>query len=316
VLDIALQLAHALAAAHAHGVVHRDLKPENIVRSASGAIKVLDFGIARSEALVSPALTQEGAGAGTPGYMSPEQIRGEPTDFRTDVFAFGIIVYEMASGSNPFDARTPAAQIARTLEAEPPPLSAVSAARSLLDRIVARCLQKSPAARYQSTRDLVADLEELRSGPPERPSRPESPAATAPNARHWWAFHQALMALLYVLIIYPAWLVKDWLPRPWGMLFLIAVLGCASAATTVRLHLRFTASVYPEELAEQCARAATWTRACDAGFAALFLFAALGIQSEHPELAMLLVGVGVAIAAASFVVEPTTTRAALKALRG
>jgi hypothetical protein len=81
----------------------------------------------------------------------------------------------------------------------------------------------------------------------------------------------------------------------------------------VRLHLRFTASVYPEELPEQVARAFPWTRTCDAAFAALFLLAALGIQDEHPEFAMLLVGVGVAVAAASFMVEPTTAKAALKA---
>jgi hypothetical protein len=122
-----------------------------------------------------------------------------------------------------------------------------------------------------------------------------------------------MMALLYILMLFPAWTVRAWLPRPWGMLFLIAVLACASAATTVRLHLRFTASVYPEELPEQVARAFPWTRTCDAAFAALFLLAALGIQDEHPEFAMLLVGVGIAVAAASFMVEPTTAKAALKA---
>lgn len=317
VVDIALQLARALAAAHAHGVVHRDLKPENVVRTANGTIKILDFGIARSDALVRSQVTPEGTRLGTPGYMAPEQIRGEEADFRTDLFAFGLLVYEMVSGSNPFDAPTSTAAVARALEVDPPPLTSVSSSSSsVLDRIVRMCLQKSPSARYQSTQGLVADLERLRaSDVPDvtHLNAGAQPPAQFASARRWWAFHQGTMALLYILMLIPAWTVRTWLPRPWGMLFLIAVLACASAATTVRLHLRFTASVYPEELAEQIARAFPWTRTCDAAFAGLFMLAALGIQDEHPEIAMLLVGVGIAIAAASFMVEPTTTKAALKA---
>lgn len=317
VVDVALQLARALAAAHAYGVIHRDLKPENVVRTANGTIKILDFGIARSDTFVRSRVTQEGTQLGTPGYMSPEQIRGEEADFKTDLFAFGLLVYEMASGSNPFGAPTSTALIARTLEVDPPPLTSVSSASSAaLDRIVKICLQKSPSARYPSTEDLVADLERLRArAVPEVADLKAGaqPPTAFTSARRWWAFHQGLMALLYVLMLFAAWTVRSWLPRPWGMLFLIAVIGCASAATTVRLHLRFTASVYPDELAEQVARAFPWTRTCDAAFAGLFLLAALGIQDQHPEFALLLVGVGIAIAAASLMVEPTTTKAALKA---
>src|SRR5262249_54684876 len=94
-IQIALQVARALAAAHAQGVVHRDLKPENVVRTSAGVVKVLDFGVARMEGLTPVRLTADGAAAGTTGYMAPEQIRGGAADFRVDLFAFGVFVYEL-----------------------------------------------------------------------------------------------------------------------------------------------------------------------------------------------------------------------------
>jgi serine/threonine protein kinase len=135
VLDLASQLARALAAAHAQGVIHRDLKPENIVRTASGAIKVPDFGIARIENIAGAHLTASDTAIGTPQYMSPEQIRHEDVDFRADLFSFGVLVYEMAAGANPFDAGTATASIVRILETDPPPLPSHEAAG--LDRISA-----------------------------------------------------------------------------------------------------------------------------------------------------------------------------------
>src|SRR5262249_4305658 len=119
VVDIATQLARALAAAHAQGVVHRDLKPENVIRTPAGIVKVLDFGIARIEHEAGASLTEPEARIGTPAYMAPEQVRGEKVDFRTDLFAFGVLVYEMVSGSNPFEAPSSTATMARILEVEP-----------------------------------------------------------------------------------------------------------------------------------------------------------------------------------------------------
>ena len=143
VVDIAVQLARALAAAHAHGVVHRDLKPENVVRSGTGVVKVLDFGIARVESLSDARLTLTGSLVGTPAYMSPEQVRRHHVDFRSDLFSLGLLVYEMTSGSNPFHAETATATIARILETDPPPLSEpLSTGLHALDRIVAICLHK------------------------------------------------------------------------------------------------------------------------------------------------------------------------------
>jgi serine/threonine protein kinase len=323
VVDIAVDVARALGAAHAQGIVHRDLKPENAIRTPAGAVKVLDFGIARTENLAPARLTEDGTRLGTPACMAPEQARGLDVDFRTDLFAFGVLVYELASGANPFDGGTPAATIARILEVDPAPLSAVCpSAPPALGRIVAVCLRKAPHERYSSTQRLVADLERLQAelSADDAPGRGGQWPETAGGRRRpwvltprwWWEFHQATVSIVYVAAIYPAWHVRPWLPAPWGMLFLFVVLACAATATSLRLHLWFTARFYPAELATQRARARPWTKASDAGFAVGFLLASLAIGDDHPEVAALLVTVASAAAVAAFLIEPTTTRAAFR----
>ena len=326
-VDIAMQLARAMAVAHAHGVVHRDLKPENVVRTPAGVVKVLDFGLARVENLVPVRMTQAGTVLGTPAYMAPEQVRGEDVDFRSDLFSFGVLVYEMASGSNPFEAGTLEATITRILSLEPSALSEVCpSSLPQLDRIIAACLCKRPLDRYKSTRLLVTDLEQLQEGlttgraQSAKSRRPE--VAAAPRAqsgltpRWWWQFHQVMVSTVYVLMIYAAWKVRAWLPPLAGMLFFFSVLACAAAATSLRMHLWFTARFYPAELTMQRARALPWTRSSDMGFAISLLTAALGIGAAHLEVATLLVTVFVATVVASFVIEPATARAAFRGKSG
>lgn len=322
VVDIATQLARALATAHAQGVVHRDLKPENVVRTPAGVVKILDFGIARIENLDPVRLTEDGAVLGTPAYMAPEQLRGQPGDFRTDLFAFGLLIYEMAGGSNPFEAGTRTATNARTLEVDPVPLSKVCPnSPPRLDHIVATCLRKHPAERYTATYELVADLERLQADLSADVVRaagtgrrevldPPRGGAGALTPCWWWACHQLTVSALYVLMMYPAWRVRSWLPQPWGTIFLLTVLACAATATSLRLHLWFTARFYPAELSTERARGLPWTRWSDGGFIASLLLAALAIASAHQLVAMLLVTVSVAAAVASFMIEPTTARAA------
>jgi hypothetical protein len=134
--------------------------------------------------------------------------------------------------------------------------------------------------------------------------------------RWWWETHQVVVSLVYVLVMYPVWHIRPWLPPPWGMLFLLAALAWVAAATSLRLHLWFTSRFYPAELSAQRARTLPLTRGCDGGLAASLLLAALGIGSDHPEFAMLLVTVAVAAAVASFMIEPATTRAAFRGRAG
>src|SRR5438132_1670596 len=170
-VDYAVQIARGLAAAHAQGIVHRDLKPENIFLTRDGLVKILDFGLAKLRApepsemhstIAIAGSTEPGMVLGTVGYMSPEQVRGLVADHRSDIFSLGTILYEMLSGSRAFQGATSADTMSAILREEPAELS--SSVRNLspaLARIVHRCLEKDPAERFQSARDLAFNLELL-----------------------------------------------------------------------------------------------------------------------------------------------------------
>lgn len=157
-VGIVRQICHALDAAHTEGVVHRDLKPQNIMIDQSGRVVVMDFGIAHSKDL--PGMTMTGALMGTPEYMSPEQARGEKTDLRADIFAVGIIFYEMLIGKVPFKSNTVVETMyKRTQERAVPPLDLDKSIPIQANQIVMKCLETDPANRYQSVKELLQDLE-------------------------------------------------------------------------------------------------------------------------------------------------------------
>ena len=169
VIDYARQIAAGLAAAHDKNLVHRDLKPDNLFITSEGRIKILDFGIAklttakRRRSAARPASrteTAEGVVVGTIGYMSPEQLRGEAVDARSDLFSFGAVLYEMLTGRPAFLRETGAETIAAILK-EDPPAAAPASVPPALARIVSRCLEKTREARFQSARDLAFALEFL-----------------------------------------------------------------------------------------------------------------------------------------------------------
>jgi Tol biopolymer transport system component len=165
------QIAGALAAAHARGIVHRDLKPANIMIAEAG-VKVLDFGVAklasRAEAGAEQPLTGRGAVLGTPAYMAPEQLEGKECDARADIFALGLVLYEMATGKRAFAAGSQAALIAEMLRCEPPPLEQVP---PKLAHVVRRCLAKEPERRWHSASDVKLELEDAEAGGDYEPGR-------------------------------------------------------------------------------------------------------------------------------------------------
>ena len=202
-LKIARQLCEALDAAHSEGVVHRDFKPQNVLVGANDHVYVSDFGLATSLETAKMGMTRTGAVMGTPRYMSPEQVEGKPVDSRSDLYALGLVLYEMVAGATPFSGDSTWQLMYQRVQVMPKDVKLVNPALpDSVARVIMHCLEKDPANRYQSAKEILADLDAGRS-----PSLPPSSSTTRTvqinlpvfEKRWWYAAGTGLVLMLVVV---------------------------------------------------------------------------------------------------------------------
>lgn len=222
-IDIGIQIADGLAIAHEKGIVHRDIKPENIMVRKDGIVQIMDFGLAKLRASRASRLTKEGSTVGTAGYMSPEQVQGQDTDHRSDIFSLGVLLYELFSGELPFKGVHETALLYEIVNVDPAPMSASKPEIDPeLDRIVLECLQKEPDERYQGVKDISKDLKRFkRESSRQRATRTmvtrqfQNSGTTEPQpemqagsswTRLFWPMVSVILSVAVVLLVWSPWL--------------------------------------------------------------------------------------------------------------
>ena len=320
---VAAALADALTAAHASSVVHRDVKTSNIVMGADG-LRLVDFGIALAEAGgAETRVTQPGQLTGTPLAMAPEQLEGGAATPLTDQFAFGLVLYEAASGRLPFGDGPIAAVWARMLRDEPTPLTALAPQLTSEDAaLVHRCLARRPEGRFASMRHVSEAIAALprggaTGGALAAPAASSGDGATRPGAsvaaapRRWLDVHQAVTTALYVGLLWPGWLIVSTLPPRWRAVAHLSLVCLVAIATSLRLHLWFSARQYPQAIASDRRRLWPVLTGIDALYAVMLLAVAIAAADVRLVPSVVAAGLAMCLLVGSLVIEPATRRASL-----
>lgn len=312
VVDIGMQVAAAVAAAHEKGVVHRDLKPQNIIRNKNGRLKILDFGLAiayEPDGGAHSRLTEAGALLGTPGYMAPEQLRGEAADYRSDLFALGVVLAKAASGRHPFTGSTVAVTMAAILANEPQGLEGLRQESPRLEALIRKCLEKDPARRFQSAAELHQALAEIQAAGLQAPPQGLPAASEGRLGMRWWIVHQYGVILACILFTAVLWQVSVWAQDVVTWVTFIGGLAVASVIVTLRLHLIFTSRHNRAAILRELTRVTPWVRGADWSFSLVLAIAALDIAGERRLVAALMLGLAAAYAMVFLFAEPATRAA-------
>jgi predicted Ser/Thr protein kinase len=281
-LTLTRDILRALGAAHAAGIIHRDLKPENVMVGPDDTVKIVDFGIARSDRFAMTRVTS-GTAPGTPAYMAPEQLAGADADSRADLYAVGVILAELVSGQHPgVPAQTPLPW--------------------QLQAIIDRALTRSPAERFQSASDMLHALDALHT----------SAGSTDRVALGWWRFHQITAAVVYWLMLIPSWTARQVIGGQAGRVLFFVLLATVVISSLLRLHLCFTSFYYARQLLTMRSQASLAVRLGDAVFVGVLALIGAAIGEGHFALTVLMVSVAVGAGVAAVVIEPATTRAAFE----
>lgn len=307
-LNILRQLARGLEAAHERGIVHRDLKPENVIVRDDGVVKVLDFGLAvvrvdgEQPTVPFPRLTATGLVVGTPAYMAPEQLAGHAVDARSDLYAFGVVAYELVTGRHPFSQATGSRDGG---------FEGTVGGRALL-AIVERCLEAMPQRRYESARQVAEALEAIEGlevAAARSAASPLESSRRAPEALWWWQFHQGMVSLIYVVAAALLWNAREALGG-WGNTTFLGAVVLASVGVSYRCHLWFVSVSHVEALAPARRSASIWLRLVDVSLAIGVGAAGMALARGHEVMAGVMIAVAVSTVVAAWRIEPMTTAAA------
>ena len=324
IVSIGRQVADALQAGHAHGINHSNLKPENIVFREGGAVSVLDYGLAHTPYLKADEALPAGGDAVSVsiGYLSPEQLDGPSVDSRSDLFSLGVVLYELATGRNPFAAPAPAGTVARIKTSQPSDLAAIrEQIPPALDRVIMKCLEKDPEQRPRSAAAVSALLMAVEIVKPEAAGdaaswdsdgfglrRTPAPSATATAARGPWVTHQFLVMGAMIAIAFLMWNVET--GHSGIVSAATALAAVVTAAISAMMRLQWLIQSGSHDLAPRIRRMMPLVIVIDLVLGGSLLLGGINMSGQHFIVGMIVALFGVCLAVAAVFVEPAKVRAA------